>query len=266
MVTRTVLDCNWLQSVESHIDSSHFGILHQDWNPFGNLADTNQRQLLRGDTDLSTSDNAPTLKVEDTEFGFYTAAIRKARRNDEPVLYARIHAFALPWVALIPPGAVSFEVPMTDDRVNVTQVLFSPDHSVDPASVRKMLGEGRYTEVLSDGVQYFKGNAANRYLQDREAMRSGSFTGVDALLVEDLSVVVSMTSVVDRTKEHLVPADRAVMHLRRQLLKAAADLQEGTEPRHLRAEEARSIVPVEGVLREDEEWQTLLPHPPVVNP
>ena len=129
-----------------------------------------------------------------------------------------------------------------------------------------MLGEGRYTEVLSDGVQYFKGNVANRYLQDREAMRSGSFTGVDALLVEDLSVVVSMTSVVDRTKEHLVPADRGVMHLRRQLLKAAADLQEGTEPRHLRAEDARSIVPIEGVLREDEEWQTLLPHPPVVNP
>ena len=78
VVTRTVLDCNWLQSVESHIDSSHFGILHQDWNPFGNLADTNQRQLLRGDTDLSTSDNACRLSRSRTPSSASTRA-RSAR-------------------------------------------------------------------------------------------------------------------------------------------------------------------------------------------
>jgi phthalate 4,5-dioxygenase oxygenase subunit len=48
--------------------------------------------------------------------------------------------------------------------------------------------------------------------------------------VEDAAMIETMGSVVDRSFEHLGTSDTAIIAMRRRLVKAARDLEEGIEP------------------------------------
>jgi nitrite reductase/ring-hydroxylating ferredoxin subunit len=259
-VKRAVIDCNWVQSLEGHLDSSHASILHKDWDPFGKVS-ANQVRLLRGGIDIFTEDDAPLLEVEDTIFGFHTAAIRDAVEAGKRVGYARVHAFALPFMCVVPSGGFTFEVPIDDEHVNLIGVLCNPARPVDRSKYLALTSPREYFSEWSDaGVLHYAGTPNNRWFQDRGRMRRGeSFSGIGGLTVEDASVVVSMGPVYERTKEHLVPADVAVIRMRRLLLRAAQQLQQGIEPRMLTAAETSCIQAADGVLRDGQLWQDLVP-------
>ena len=71
----------------------------------------------------------------------------------------------------------------------------------------------------------------NRYLQDKESMRSQSYSGIGInFQVQDLCITEGMGYVQDRTKEHLGSQDISVVAARKVLGKAIRDLQEGREP------------------------------------
>ena len=77
-------------------------------------------------------------------------------------------------------------------------------------------------------------NPGNRYLQDREAMKSGSFTGMGTELeVHDVFATESQGVIQDRTKENLGYSDKSIAAARRALSRAIRDLQEGREPPRL---------------------------------
>jgi len=63
-----------------------------------------------------------------------------------------------------------------------------------------------------------------------------------------------MGGIVDRTREHLGSSDIGIAAMRRRLLKAAADLQEGAPPHAALHGEAYRIRSVELMLRADEQW------------
>ena len=65
---------------------------------------------------------------------------------------------------------------------------------------------------------------------DREAQRERSYTGIDGIAQQDMAVTESMGAIYNRTQEHLGTSDRAIISMRRMLIKAARDLANGIEP------------------------------------
>src|SRR5207244_2224673 len=141
-VVRTVIECNWVQSMEGHLDSSHAGILHEDWDPFGKGVAQDQVRFLRDAAGVTSEDDAPVLEVEDTTFGFHSVAIRDAEQGGKPVKFGRVHAFALPFVSMVPPGrSQAIEVPMDDERTSYIYALFDPDKAIDQKARRDYYGK-----------------------------------------------------------------------------------------------------------------------------
>ena len=75
-----------------------------------------------------------------------------------------------------------------------------------------------------------KQNKANDYLLDREYQRTESFGAIRGVNTQDMAVQESMGPIYDRSKEHLGSADTAIIMMRRQLMQAARDVQEGKNP------------------------------------
>ena len=76
-----------------------------------------------------------------------------------------------------------------------------------------------------------KGNAGNDWLIDREAQKSGNFSGIAGIHQQDQAVTESMGPITDHLFEHLAPSDKMIMATRRRLLKAARALtKQGTVP------------------------------------
>jgi hypothetical protein len=60
--------------------------------------------------------------------------------------------------------------------------------------------------------------------------KTETFTGIDGINTQDRAVQESMGAIVDRSQEHLGPADRAIIVARRLLLQAVKTVQEGGDP------------------------------------
>ena len=100
-------------------------------------------------------------------------------------------------------------------------------------------------------------NRENNYLLDRRVQRTESFTGIDGVNVQDRAVQESMGSIVDRSREHLGPADRAVIQARRLLLQAIKTVEAGGTPPGVEPT-YYTLRPAEAVLPRDTDWRTLL--------
>jgi len=121
----------------------------------------------------------------------------------------------------------------------------------------------RNQEILDELTPEYrpKRNKANRYLQDREAMKSWSFSGMGRIFnVQDTAIVEGSGPIVDRTKEFLGPSDRAIIAARRQVLRAIREVEAGREaPNTLRDESANHfphLTVVSEVLTDGTDWQT----------
>jgi phenylpropionate dioxygenase-like ring-hydroxylating dioxygenase large terminal subunit len=264
-VTRTVLDVNWAQSMEGHLDSSHAGILHKDSYPYSKRTNPGFTRIFRDETAPFADDDSPVMKVQDTKFGFQVAAIREAELAGQPVKYARVHAFSLPNMCVVPPRLNTFEVPIDDHHVSVIAVFHDPERPIAADATNGVYGpDAMYSfdaaATAGRAVRHFTGTARNGWHQDRGQIRSGqSFSGITGVFAEDFSVLDSMGPIIDRTKEHLAEPDIGIVRMRRLLLKAAADLQNGIEPVMPTPQEERRIQAGDGVLAEGQAWQDLCP-------
>lgn len=91
-------------------------------------------------------------------------------------------------------------------------------------------------------------------------MKEKSFTGLDLFLPEDIAVTVSMLPIPDRTIESLVPADAAILRMRRILLQSATRVENGQAPIGVDASaDTAGIFVTEGTIPEGTPWQVLLP-------
>jgi hypothetical protein len=97
----------------------------------------------------------------------------------------------------------------------------------------------------------------NGFRQDRSLMRSGHFTGVPTLALEDSLVCVSAGPLRDRSRERLSTADLAIAYLYRHLIKSAKRVRDGGEPLGFGVSLA-NIVGVNAKLKPDEDWRKLV--------
>jgi hypothetical protein len=73
-------------------------------------------------------------------------------------------------------------------------------------------------------------HARNNYLIDRQVQKTETYTGIEGINTQDRAIQESMGPVVDRSREYLGPADRAIITTRRLLLDAVKTVQRGGSP------------------------------------
>jgi phthalate 4,5-dioxygenase oxygenase subunit len=75
-----------------------------------------------------------------------------------------------------------------------------------------------------------KANRDNAYLIDRAVQKTETFTGIDGINVQDRAIQESMGPICDRSQEHLGPADKGVIQMRRLLREAINTVRAGGTP------------------------------------
>lgn len=258
-IFRVDLDCNYLQLLEGGLDSSHVGILHADFaRPGWNTGTFTRSDDPNNPGGIAVDDNAPSLSIETTQFGFHYAAIRKGEQGGQSI---RIVPFIMPCARIIPAPermATLFEVPIDDEHTSTFLVAYGP-HSRNRARNLYMSGldDPRF---WSENDRHWKATWANRFGQDRAKMRSKeSWSGFRGFEPEDGAMALSMGPIFDRSKEHLVPADGAVVHLRRILLDAARRVAGGEALLPL-PDVSKVVAVADTEIPQGERWQDLAPH------
>jgi hypothetical protein len=100
-------------------------------------------------------------------------------------------------------------------------------------------------------------NRRNNYMLDRQVQKTESFTGIEGINTQDRAIQESMGRIVDRSREHLGPADKAVIQARRLLLQAVKTVGEGGTPRGVAAT-SYGLRAVDAVLPRDADWRSAL--------
>jgi hypothetical protein len=103
-------------------------------------------------------------------------------------------------------------------------------------------------------------NQANRYLQDREAMKTHTYAGMGSgFQAHDAFATTSQGPVQHRSAEHLVSSDKAIVAARKLLEKAIKDVQAGREPPHVIRTPEENWLPhllvVSDMISDDSDWK-----------
>jgi phthalate 4,5-dioxygenase len=223
-------DCNWLQALEGDIDTSHFGFLH-----VGNVEpeEVPADDLLR----YTVTNRAPDYHVSETEWGMMYGAYRPAEAGRT---YWRFANFLFPFWTQPPQGAFIDRinsrawVPLDDTHTMFISLSWSKmPPSIRPLKNGKAIAGARlgqdYLSNTTDWLGRWRlaANAANDWLIDREAQRSGRlYSGITSIHLQDQAVTESMGELTDHAHEHLGPGDQMVARTRRRLLRAARALRE----------------------------------------
>jgi hypothetical protein len=254
-VSKVVQESNWLQGVEGGIDTSHAPILHRA------ITRDTKRPGLRP-KDPFVRGKAPTLEVDVMDYGYQYAGIRPL---DETDIHVRAYQFILPFHQIRPSRADDgtplvaghIWVPMDDVTTMVYNWVASLRDEPLPEEERLESRLGNGPRDVDQTTFRGKRNRQNNYLLDRQVQKTETFTGIDGINVQDRAVQESMGSIVDRSKEHLGPADRAVIQARRLLLDAVRAVQTGEAPRGV-APSYYTLRAGEGVIPREADWRTLM--------
>jgi phthalate 4,5-dioxygenase oxygenase subunit len=226
-VAKALIPCNWAQILEGAIDSAHSSSLHSsDMVPARvEGAETTDKTWLRPSTD-----KAPRLQVQRTEYGFRYAALRRPLTNAAANDYVRSTVFVAPATALIPPNnlynVANINVPMDDTNTAFYFIAWGhPSKTPETETWRKFLGQ-RIGVDLDNEYRPLR-NRDNKFWQDRQAMKAGNFTGITGFPNQDIAMWVTMGPIADRSYDRLGASDLAIVEFRRQMLDAVRAFQNG---------------------------------------
>ncbi|HZT08696.1 MAG TPA: Rieske 2Fe-2S domain-containing protein [Chloroflexota bacterium] len=216
--TKYYEECNYLQGNEGNFDPQHLSFLHRFFKP-------------RDDADfrnaIHAADPAPQIEPVDTGFGMHLYAIRKAEGNRR---FVKVRSFIMPSAGCVGSRGeagynVNWHVPIDDEHHWRYGIWFDRTGPVDPSE------RSRARASVAENYR-LKRNKANRYLQDREEMKTSTFLGMGKdFVVHDSFVTESEGPIYDRTIEHLGYTDRGLIHMRKIMLDAIRDVENGREPR-----------------------------------
>jgi len=212
LMSRQIMECNWLQGIEGGFDSSHLAFLHGG--------------VVEGDITLRPS----IYEVIPTDYGFVAGSGRQ--RLDDLILWSA-NVMIMPFqksIASVPVG-VHLWVPMDDEHTMQYVIDFLPHRSLTDGDIaRETSWNGIHSENISGTDKPIR-NKDNDYLIDRSLQASGkSYTGIKGLGTQDNGIQESMGPIADRTRERLGTTDAAIINLRKLLLKALEDHEEGVTP------------------------------------
>ena len=223
-VSKLRYESNYVQVVEGDIDTVHASLLHSQ---LSSLDDSATATTLAGKYQFP--DRAPKFHVEDTDGGILIGARRKA---EEDSYYWRISRWLFPYFTMIPrePQGITqggAMVPIDDENCWFIHVRWNPFGPLDESQRY----ENNFDKnIMDDGSWLAIGNRRNDYLIDREKQKTESYTGIAFIRAQDSAMTDGMGTIADRSKEHLATTDMGIIRMRRRLIKAARELEEGIEP------------------------------------
>jgi len=245
-------ECHWLQALEVDIDSSHVAYLHRENVLRGASQGADRSRWMLEHT-------APTFDIAEKEYGLLIAA----RRGIDPDnYYWRINEWLVPWYTFTPseggpaPYGLHAWVPIDDQNSWVYSFTWYPDR---PLSDEQLAGyragtQGIYCQLVP-GTYRPLANPTNDWGMDRAAQKRGDlWMGIAGNQEQDNAITESMGPSYDRTSEHLVGTDAAVIATRRRLLQAARDLEDGVDPFGSQGK-GFCVHPVSIVLPRSVDWQ-----------
>jgi phthalate 4,5-dioxygenase len=220
-VSKTLLECNWLQGIEGGMDTSHVSILH--------------RGIMKGPR--AKSSLASRQEIIYTKYGFLCGTTRDLSEGKK---FAVSHVFVAPFHQIRTgspnPGSPSEEiieghiwVPMDDkNTMDYTWALNLTGSFGDLETAMEDL-RGRGPRFVASNFRKLR-NQGNDWMIDRGVQKTETFTGIEGINTQDHAVQESMGPITDRTKEHLGPADKSIIAVRRVLTEAVKAVEKGGNP------------------------------------
>ena len=204
--TRHIQECNWLQALEGGFDATHLSFLH------GSDGGDPSRQIV-----------ATLYEVIPSDFGFVVGTGRDPGNGS--ILW-NMNVMLMPFHKIISsiPHAAHVWAPIDDENTMLYSVDFHPSRPLSEQDLaRSKAGDGIHTENIP-GTDIAVRNRANDYLIDRALQASGkSYTGMKGFGTQDCAIQESMGPIADRTGEHLLASDTAIVKIRRLLLQTLKD-------------------------------------------
>jgi phthalate 4,5-dioxygenase oxygenase subunit len=250
--------CNWAQVLEGSIDSAHSSSLHSTNMP---SMQVDGAKATTTNWPRPSTDKSPRIQIQQTSFGFRYVAIRKPIFNAETHDYIRMTLFVAPFTVLIPPNdqynLAQMLVPIDDVNTMFYWIAWHETKGIDQESWRKFCGAQPGID-LDENYRKIR-TLENRFLQDRQAMKLGDFTGIKGIPAQDMAMWESMGPITDRSQDYLGASDGAVVQFRKIMVKAARAFQEGApaigtaEPRIPQVK----LASFEGIVPKSTNWRTL---------
>ncbi len=258
--TKLLHECNYLQANEGNIDLSHLSFLHYNYMNKGIGGGAKRSAPETPSEPISGRGAVPTVETADAEltgFGVRSYKIRRDVAPDQYQLY--LTEFVLPNFTAFPGilrgvggYMVNWHVPIDDTHHWKYTFIFNRERQVERDWRERASGlrTPDYRPVR---------NKRNRYLQDRKSMQRESYSGIGFdFVAQDLWVTEGQGPIRDRSSEHLVSMDKAVLAARKLLLTAVYNLMEGREPPNVVRDPSQNgfrIVAFNGVLSNAKNWR-----------
>ena len=254
-VSKVVQECNWLQGLEGGLDTSHAPILHRL------LKDDAGRGGIKPSNPYVRA-GAPRLVVDITDYGYQYTGIR---RLGDAEMHARTYHYILPFHQI---RAASNEVgdwgdaghiwvPIDDATTMVYNWIYTRKSAPlsDEDRLERAIGNG--PEHVNQTTFRSKANRDNAYLIDRAVQKTETFTGIDGINAQDRAIQESMGLICDRSREHLGPADKGIIQMRRLLREAIDTVRAGGTPAGVQPSYYDLYCALQ-VLPRDADWRQIL--------
>ncbi|MQG75706.1 MAG: Rieske 2Fe-2S domain-containing protein [SAR202 cluster bacterium] len=228
-VWRMELECNYFQSMEGDIDSSHVNFLH---SVLGDVRSNPQVRHRDADPDRLTGTVPQYVHLEDTEYG--VGHVTVVNRGDGTQM-VNTGSWLMPCFTLGSAaegvGQQNIRVPIDDEHCQFYRIR----HDIDAPLTEKELWECKHSNFvyppLIPGTFTPTSNKHNDYQIDRVMQKNFNFTGIRSFSTQDTALIEDQRgAIMDRNNEHLVTSDNAIIQIRKRLLGLARDLMEGKEP------------------------------------
>jgi phthalate 4,5-dioxygenase len=218
---RVIQMCNWLQGLESSTDPAHTTYLHRRPAGTASVRSGNDVAALRGD-------DPPEISTQNTAYGTRIFALHNAPNGRK---YLRVNNYVYPSGATpsTSTGESGYQgrwyVPIDDHSHVRFEFFYRHSQPLNKEALRKNRAEN-----VGPDLRHIR-RPENRYLQDREELKAGKSYGGMGLHFpsQDAFAIETQGAVQDRTREHLGSTDIFITAVRRTLLKAIEQVQEGKE-------------------------------------
>jgi phthalate 4,5-dioxygenase oxygenase subunit len=229
---RAEIHCNWIQLMETLWDPTHHANLHSRGEDFDKSWDGLKMRMLEDGRERIKYASGYSEHIEPYGFRF---------RFEHAFVFepGRWSITAMPGWVFIGPMApeddsdrvVFGHVPVDDTHSVLWELVYNPERPLNETGHNIVKFAHDPDNWRRPGL-----SKENNWGQDRAAMKTGSHTGIGVgggptgILEQDIAIVESMGPILDRTREHLGPADRGVLRGRKTLIAALRAYQAGEKP------------------------------------
>ena len=257
-VSKTYEDCNWLQAMEGGLDTAHSSFAHN--NDLGN------KNMLRNRDRCAAARRGAAR----------TTAIATSRRASWATAraYVRVYHYIMPaqqvrgsihqdrgrQARLSASSTATSGFPSTTRRCFVFNTMYSYDADT-PLPKEIVMGwetlAGRGPSITCPARSSSSPDKSNDYFIDRQLQKTKTFTGITGVNTQDYALQEGMGPIVDRSQENLGTSDKAIVAMRRMMLRSIDGVARGVDPPGVDPKAHGVVRPYDDYLPAGADWRQM---------